>query len=108
MTGRSYDQLRFSLRSVMSKLSFVQKVTLLSASLPSTPPKLLLENFQSTMLMDQLSECRVMQLPEWFNASKANATDARIRLLSHWDLFNTPNVDNLEAWRKQTLPAFNR
>ena len=112
LLDRTHDQLRYSVRSVLSLLPFVRKAILLSASMPSTGPRLLdnpgqLANYPS-ILRNDVVDCRVMQSPAWLNASMALAKNSRVQLLSHWDMFKTAKANETEAWRRSVLPVFNR
>ena len=110
---RSYDEIRYSIRSVNKNLPFARKQTLLATSLPMTLPPA-----NATELTDlPLAACRVAQLPEWMDAASvtllpggAPVEKSKMEVLSHWQLFDTQEVDLEQSrQRKQDiLPTFNR
>lgn len=111
---RSFDEIRYSIRSVVQNLPFVKKMTLLATSLPSLPPPSGGLN-DSDAFSAQLG-CRVAQTPEWLNHESVKlspfANDnnhSRLEVLSHWEQFD-PQTSDQEAtlqWKHSVLPTFN-
>lgn len=111
---RSFDEIRYSIRSVVSNLPFVKKMTLLATSLPSVPPEK-----SSLDDLDRFSSevgCRVAQMPEWMDHDSVQLTpygndniQSRFSVLSHWEQFDSQTVDQEEtlAWKHSVLPTFN-
>lgn len=109
---RSYDEIRYSIRSVVQNLPFVRKHTLLSSSLPSSLPPANMSDLEKT----QNCRCRASQVPDWLNISAVNVqpgpkstADTKMNVLSHWQLFDTreSDVEKLRERKHAILPTFN-
>lgn len=114
---RSFDEIRYSVRSVVQNLPFVKKMTLLATSLPSLPPPP--QGFNDTNVTNAFSAelgCRVAQTPDWLDHNSVRLTpfanandDSRLEILSHWEQFDSQSIDQEEtlAWKHSVLPTFN-
>lgn len=112
---RSFDEIRYSIRSVVQNLPFVKKLTLLASTLPSVNPP------ASTSLndTDEFSAtmgCRVAQTPDWLDHDTVRLSpygnennNSRLEVLSHWEQFDSQNENQEEtlAWKHSVLPTFN-
>lgn len=112
---RSFDEIRFSIRSVVQNLPYVKKMTLLATTLPSVPPPAP-EEFNDTDAFSAQLGCRVAQTPDWMDHNSVKLSpygnevnDSRLEILSHWEQFDSQTTDQEEtlAWKHSVLPTFN-
>lgn len=112
---RSFDEIRYSIRSVVQNLPFVKKMTLLATSLPSLPPPKP-EGLDSLDSFSTQLGCRVAQTPDWLNYESTKLSPSgnsnnhsRLEVLSHWDQFDSQSSDTEATlqWKHSVLPTFN-
>ncbi|GAA5862804.1 hypothetical protein JCM8547_006550 [Rhodosporidiobolus lusitaniae] len=115
---REHDELRYSIRSVLSSLpsSSLSSLLLVSGDLPA-------ESFSSSTTVDSpddsSSECaRLLQVPTWLDSDRVDLTDdvrkSQLRLHSHSELFRTKGMSGSDEeaqgqaarWRDETAPSF--
>lgn len=120
---RSYDEIRYSIRSVVQNLPFVRKMTLLATTLPSSPPPSTPPTSSaeepSNVNLDAFSAqqgCRVAQTPDWMRKESVKLTPhgnsnniSKLEVLSQWEQFDAQSTDQEEvlAWKHSVLPTFN-
>jgi len=90
---RSYDEIRYSIRSVAANLPFVRRKTLLATSLSEALPK---ENASIASFSEyQPKQCRVAQIPDWLDTESvallpgSSPKVSDLEVLSHWELFDS-------------------
>ena len=109
---RSYDEIRYSLRSVIRNMPFARRLTLLATSMPcSQPPE------DHSQFPSNSAGCQATQIPEWLNISQVDLVDentsdpaSKLSILPYWDVFApyNPSEDSEDVWRSKVLPTFNR
>jgi len=108
---RSFDEIRYSIRSVTKNMPFAQKMFLLGTSLSSTLPQPN-DTLAEAIEAGHLQSCRLTQVPEWMNtdsvATRDNDVDSKLELVSYWDLFDVSSrsAQEAKAWKEQVLPTF--
>lgn len=111
---RSYDEIRYSVRSVAKNLPFMRKKILLATSLSEPLPH---ENATVASFSEyKPKQCRVAQIPEWLSAQNSSmqpnedaGVDDELQVLPHWELFDgrSESPDAMHAAKAAILPTFN-
>lgn len=109
---RSHDEMRYSLRSAWRNLPFARRLFLLSSALPITPPS---ADIAATPSYITAAPCVAAQIPGWLNTSTAKLSsgperESRLEVIPHYELFHThaKDISELEEWKNQAIPTFNR
>jgi len=109
---RSFDEIRYSIRSVTKYMPFAEKMFLLGTSLSSTLPQPT-DTLADAVEAGHAQDCRLTQVPEWMDTdsivTRDHEVDSKLELVSYWDLFDvsSQSAQATKAWKNRVLPTFN-